>query len=86
MTAEVIWLFLVTHWEISWLAAVFTLWGKHLIGSKRRCGWWVEIIAGLFWHYIAWSHEIWGQLAMSLIIQGMNVRGLILWSKDATRR
>ncbi len=86
MTAGVVWSFLVTHWEVSWIAAVFTLGGRHLLGKKKVAGWYVEIVAGLFWHYIAFTHEIWGQFAMSVIIQVMNVRGLILWSRDAKRR
>jgi len=72
--------------DLSWIAAIFTLLGRHLLGKKRIAGWWVEIIAGLFWHWIAFNHEIWGQLTMSVIIQVMNVRGLILWSRNAKGR
>ena len=64
-------------WSIP--AAVLTLTGRWLLGKRKVSGWVVEIAAGLFWHWIAYSHQIWGQLVMSVIIQVMNVRGLMLW-------
>ncbi len=77
--------FLAQYWEWSWPAAVLTLSGRWLLGKRRLSGWVVEIAAGLFWHYVAYTNEIWGQLVMSVILQVLNVRGLWLWMRKNGR-
>ena len=70
-------------WSIP--AAGFGLLAKWMLGKRQRAGWAVAVLAGLFWHYVAWHHEIWGQLTLSFVIQAVNIRGYILWSRRDKR-
>ena len=70
-------------WSIP--AAIFTLTAKWLLGKRRASGWVMEILGGFFWNYLSWNSGLMGWFAMSLIIQVMNVRGLILWTRKNSK-
>jgi hypothetical protein len=71
----------VTDFDWSIPAAALTLTAKYLLARKSAAGWAVEIVAGLFWNVLSYQSGMLGWFVMSLIIQAMNVRGLVLWSR-----
>lgn len=68
---------------IDWLATVCGLTGVYLLGSKRRIGFLIMMMASLSWLTVGFIIESLALIVGSIVFFSLHVRGWWRWSKEA---
>lgn len=66
---------------MSWLATIGSIIGNVGVIYKKLWGMWIWTIAGLIWVLYSIIRKDYAQLAMYLFYTGLNVWGIVQWSK-----
>ena len=65
---------------VEWLATVLSLVGASMIAYQIKNGFYVWILANIFWISFSWKHKHYGLLFLSTSYLVINIIGLINWN------
>ncbi len=68
---------------IDWLATACGLTGVYLLGSKRRIGFLIMMMASLSWMTVGFIIDSLALIAGSIVFFSLHVRGWWQWRKEA---
>ena len=71
------------YFGIDWLATVAGLTGVYLIGSKKKIGFLIMMIASLSWLTVGFMIQSVALILGSAVFFSLHVRGWFKWTKEA---
>jgi hypothetical protein len=71
------------YYGLDWVAMIAGLATIYLLGSKKRSGFIVGIIAGIVWTAVNLIAEIWPGIILNVILIGLYIRGYVNWAKSS---
>lgn len=74
------------YYGVDWLAMLFTLVAIYQLGNKQRSGFVLMIIGNSFWIGLGVFTASLALIVANAIFAGMNVRGIIKWSREHAAR
>lgn len=66
---------------MDWIAALFELIGKFLVGDKNKWGFISSAVCNFFWIIVSLQTKLWGLTAVVIICFAMNLWNFFKWSK-----
>jgi len=66
---------------MQYIAAIFELTAKWMVGDKNRWGHVVHLISGVLWTYVALTMPLYGMLIITVPAIVINIRNFIKWSR-----
>ena len=73
--------FFTEYYGIDWIAMLSGLASIYLLGSKKKSGFLLGIIAALTWTAVNVIAHIWPGIILNVILIGLYIRGYINWGK-----
>lgn len=73
---------LLAYYGVDWLGIGLTMASLHLLGSKRRSGFVLGVMASAVWGVFSVMAGSTPTLAANCIFLGMNARGFLKWTRD----
>lgn len=70
-------------WGVDWLATVCGLTGVYLIGSKKKVGFLIMMVASLSWLTVGFMIQSLALILGSAVFFSLHVRGWLRWKKEA---
>ncbi len=70
------------YFGIDWLATVAGLTGVYLIGSKKRIGFLIMMIASLSWLTVGFMIQSFALIVGSVVFFSLHVRGWLKWRNE----
>ena len=71
------------YYGIDWMATVCGLTGVYLIGSKKKIGFLIMMVASLSWLTVGFMIQSLALILGSAVFFSLHVRGWIKWKKEA---
>jgi nicotinamide riboside transporter PnuC len=65
---------------MDWIAAAFVIFSVYLTGRKNRWGWVVAGIGAILFMIVAFQKEVYGMIALDVVLIIMNIINFIKWS------
>ena len=66
---------------MQYIAAIFELTAKWMVGNKNKWGFIVHLVGGAMWTYIAFTTPMYGLLIITIPAIVINIRNFIKWSR-----
>jgi len=66
---------------VQYIAAIFELTAKWMVGDKNKWGHAVHLISGVLWTYVALTMPLYGMLIITIPAIVINIRNFIKWSR-----
>ena len=67
---------------MDWIAGLFEILAKIIVGRKNKWGWALHLIAGGLWTYVSLTTELYGLLLITIPAVFINIYNFIKWYKE----
>ena len=71
---------------MGWIAVIFELSGKYLVGRKNKFGFLLSATCSIFWIIVGITTQIWALLAIAVVCFGMNLWNFRKWGKNSEKK